>query len=62
VDEYRRLVEDSGLKGVKVTVKDGSSCIGADTKDPLGRALLDILDEGQSLGDYVASVYVEGYK
>jgi SAM-dependent methyltransferase len=62
VDEYRRLVEDSGLRDVRVTVKAGSSCIGADTKDPLARAFVDRLDEGQSLQDYVASVYVEGRK
>jgi SAM-dependent methyltransferase len=62
VDEYRRLVEESGLRDVRVTVKGGSSCIGAETRDPLGRALVDRLDEGRSLQDYVASVYVEGRK
>jgi SAM-dependent methyltransferase len=62
VDEYRRLVENSGLRDVRVTVKGTSSCVGAETKDPFGRAFVDQLDEGQSLQDYVASVYVEGRK
>jgi SAM-dependent methyltransferase len=62
VDEYRRLVEDSGLRDVRVTKKGSSSCLGAETKDPLGRAFIDHLDEGQSLQDYVTSVYVEGRK
>ncbi|HEY5649249.1 MAG TPA: arsenite methyltransferase, partial [Nitrospiria bacterium] len=28
VDDYRRLVEDSGLKDIRVSVKSGSSCSG----------------------------------
>jgi len=62
VDEYKKIVEASGLKNVKVTVKGSSSCIDPNTKDPIGRAILDGLGEGESLQGYVVSVYVEGHK
>lgn len=62
VDEYKKTVEASGLKNVKVTVKGFSFCIDPNTRDPIGRAILDGLGKGESLQDYVASVYVEGRK
>jgi len=62
VDEYRKIVEDAGFKDVKLTVKGSSSCIDTDTKDPIGRALLDGLGECESLNDYVVSINVEGRK
>lgn len=62
VDNYKKIVEASGLKDVKVTIKGSSSCIRAGTKDPLGRAILDGLEECESLEGYVVSVYVEGHK
>lgn len=62
VGQYRKLVADSGLKGVRIVIKGASSCVASDTKDPIGRAILDSLGKGQSLLDYVVSVYVEGYK
>lgn len=62
VDDYRKFVEASGMKNVRVTVKGSSSCIDPDTADPVGRALLDVLGRGESLNDYVVSVYVEGSK
>lgn len=62
INEYKRIVEASGLKDVKITVKGSSSCIDPDTKDPIGRAILDGLRENESLEGYVVSVYVEGYK
>ncbi len=62
VDEYKKVVESLGLKDVKITVKGVSSCIEPDTKDPIGRAILDGLGDDESLERYVASVYVEGRK
>ena len=62
VDEYRKIVEDAGFKDVKLTVKGSSSCIDPETKDPIGRALLDSLGECESLNDYVVSINVEGRK
>jgi arsenite methyltransferase len=62
VDEYRRLVESSGLKEVKVTKKNVSACTGTDTQDPLGQAIFEGLEEGESLEGYVVSLYVEGEK
>ena len=62
VDDYKKIVGASGLKKVKTTVQSYSSCIDPETKDPIGRALLDSLAPGKSLQDYVVSVYVEGYK
>jgi SAM-dependent methyltransferase len=62
VDEYKKIVEASGLKDVRVTLKGSSACIDPDTKDPIGRAILDGLGENESLEGYVVSVYVEGIK
>lgn len=62
VDEYRKIVEEAGFKEVKLTVKGSSSCIDPETKDPIGRALLDGLGECESLNDYVVSINVEGRK
>ncbi len=61
VDEYKKIVKESGLKDVRITVK-GSSCIDPNMRDPVGRAVLDGLPENESLEDYVVSVYVEGHK
>ena len=62
VNDYKRLVESSGLKNVKITIKTSSSCIDPNTKDPIDRSILDRLEEGESLEGCVVSVYVEGYK
>jgi len=62
IDEYKRTVEATGMKNVKITIKGSSSCIASDTKDPIARAALDALGENESLDDYVVSVYIEGQK
>jgi len=62
VDEYRNMVEGAGFKDVYITVKGASACIDTDTKDPIGRAILDSLGEHESLNDYVVSLYVQGRK
>lgn len=62
VDALRKTVEASGLHDVDISVKGTSSCICFDTKDPIGRAILDSLGEHESLDDYVVSVFIEGFK
>ncbi|MGA2070292.1 MAG: arsenite methyltransferase [Sedimentisphaerales bacterium] len=62
IDEYKRTIELTGLKNVKITPKGTSSCIAPDTKDPIARAALDALGKNESLDDYVVSVYIEGHK
>lgn len=63
IDDYKKIVEVSGFKDVKLTVKNSSSCIDPSTKDPMGRAILDSLSgEGESLLNSVISIYVEGHK
>ncbi|UCB52784.1 MAG: arsenite methyltransferase [Candidatus Zixiibacteriota bacterium] len=62
VDEYRKLVESSGLKDVKITEKSVSACCETDTQDPLGQAIFEGLEEGESLEGCVVSLYVEGKK
>ena len=62
VDEYKRLVEEPGFKAVKAAVTGGSSCIRPDTEDPMGKALLEEVEDVASIEDCVASVYVEGHK
>lgn len=62
VDEYKRIVEASGLKDVRITVKGASVCIDPDTKDPIGRAIMNSLGKNESLKEHVVSIYIEGYK
>ena len=62
VDEYKRIVEASGLSEARITIKGSSACIDTNTKDPIGRAILDGLGENESLEGYVVSIYVEGCK
>ena len=62
VDKYKKIVEASGLKDVKVTIKGSSSCIDPNTKDPIGRALPDGLGKESSLEGSVVSIYIEAYK
>jgi len=62
MDEYQKLVENSGLEHVEVKAKGSSLCISPDTTDPLAREILDGLEEGQALDGYVVSVNVEGRK
>lgn len=62
IDEYEGVVEASGLNNVRISVKSSSACIDSNTKDPIGKAILESLGENESLEGYVASVYVEGYK
>lgn len=62
VDEYKRLVEGSGFKAVKATVKGSSACIRPETQNPMGKALLEGSENSTSLEDCVVSIYVEGHK
>lgn len=62
VDEYKKLVEEAGFGSVAATISGGSACCRPDTRDPVGRALQEGMEEGTSLEDYVVSVYVEGRK
>ncbi len=62
IDDYKKAVEATRLKNVRITVKGSSACIDVDTKDPIGRAMLDSLGTAECLDAYVASVYVEGHK
>jgi len=62
VEEYKKIVEISGLKDVKITIKGTSACIDSNTKDPIDEAILDGLGKNESLEDYVVSIYAEGVK
>jgi SAM-dependent methyltransferase len=62
IGEYKEIVEAAMLKDARLTVKGSSSCIDLDTKDPIGRAILDGLGDARSLDGYVISVIVEAYK
>mgnify|MGYP005833248835 FL=1 len=61
VDEYKKIVEASGLKDVKVTVRN-SSYIDPNNKDPIARDSLDSSGEGEYLERYVTNIYVKGHK
>jgi hypothetical protein len=62
VDKYKKIVEASGLKDVKITLKESSACVDPNTRGSIGRAILDGFGKDESLKEYVVSIYVEGYK
>jgi arsenite methyltransferase len=62
IDTYKEKAEESGLTDVKITEKEINMCISPDTKDPIAKAILESIEEGQTLDDYVVSAYVEGKK
>lgn len=62
VDRYREVAAAAGIKDIKINLNNASVCIDSDTRDPIGRAVLDSLEEGQSLESYIASAYIEGVK
>lgn len=62
IDSYKKIAEASGLTDIKITIKGTSSCVDSNTKDPIGRAILDSLKNNESLDDYVVSINVEGHK
>jgi len=62
IDEYKKIVETSGLKDVKITAKGTSACIDPNTKDPIGRAIMNSLGKNESLEEDVVSIYIDGRK
>lgn len=61
VEEYRRMVEAAGFKNVQITVKGSSACCSPETKDPIGKAIVQSMGM-ESLPDCVVSAYVEASK
>jgi len=62
VDEYKKIVKESGFKNVKVSAKGLSLYIDSYTEDPVKGEILGSFKKGESLQDYVVSVCVEGCK
>lgn len=62
IDEYGKIIESCGLTDIKITIKGFSDCIAPDTKDPVGKAILDGMAAGESVKDCIASIYVEAAK
>lgn len=62
VADYRAMVVDAGLIDVKVETAAVSACVDQDTRDPIGRAILDSLAAGETIADFITSVYVTGSK
>ncbi|MBI5098441.1 MAG: arsenite methyltransferase [Nitrospirae bacterium] len=62
VDEYKKIVEASGLKNVKIAVKGLSLYTDSYTEDPGEGKILGGLKKGESIQDYVVSVCAEGNK
>lgn len=56
------LVKSAGLKNVKVNTSGNSFALDPDTRDPRVREVLDSLEPGTAISDYVASVYIEAEK
>ena len=62
VDDYLEIIKSAGFKNVKAISKGASSCIAPDTKDPMGKAILESLGKNESLEDFVVSVVIVGEK
>lgn len=61
IDELKDIVEATGFRNIKITIKGGSCCGEQEEKDPIGKHILDGMDM-KSLPEHVVSVYVEGSK
>lgn len=61
LDELKDIVTATGFRNIKIAIKGGSCCGGQDTKDPIGKHILDSMGM-TSLPEHVVSVYVEAYK
>lgn len=63
VDEYKRIVEASGLRDVKINVNPAASCAcSPDADDPQGSAIAQQLKENGLTVDIIVSIYVDGVK
>ncbi|MFA5879435.1 MAG: arsenite methyltransferase [Candidatus Margulisiibacteriota bacterium] len=62
LSEYQEIITAAGFKNVNVISKTSFSCVASDTKDPLGKAILDSLDKNESLENFVVSVVLVGWK
>ena len=60
--DYANLVKGAGLKNVKVNTSGNTFALDPDTRDPRVRKVLDSLEPGTAISDYVASVYIEAEK
>jgi ubiquinone/menaquinone biosynthesis C-methylase UbiE len=62
IEDYKRLVEESGLGDISVTIKGPSGCAGKDSADPIAQGVRKALEPGESLNDYAVSLLVEARK
>jgi SAM-dependent methyltransferase len=62
VDDYQRVVEESGLQDVRLTVKGSSGCYDPGTNDPIAKSVAEDSGDGDGLEEAAVSVYVEGRK
>lgn len=53
MDDYQQMIEDAGFNHVALK---------PDTKDPMGKAMLEGLGSGEFLAEYVVSAIIEGLK
>ncbi len=62
VEKYKSSVEAAGFKDIRVTRNSVSGCSASDTQDPIIKATSACMEDKESIGDYVVSVYIEAYK
>jgi SAM-dependent methyltransferase len=62
IDDYTYILEYSGFKRVRSMIKNTSIFDSPHIDDPLDERITNSLDEGDSLKDYVVSIYMAGHK
>lgn len=62
MDRYAELVRNAGLINVRITTSGNSFAADPDTGDPMVKAVLESLEPGTAITDYVTSVYIEAEK
>jgi len=62
LDEYRALLAAAGFRDIRIATSAASACIRPDTEDPLCRAILEALQPGETVDDYVVSASIEARK
>jgi SAM-dependent methyltransferase len=62
IEDYKKILEATGMKDVKITYNNLSSTASDEKKDPVALAIKEKLRDGNTLTGYVVSINIEGLK
>lgn len=59
IDEYKAITQEAGFLDVNISMSHNSFAESYDRSDPRIRDVIDSLEEGLTMRDYIASIYIE---